>query len=96
MTYWKTRLLGVGLILVCTFLVYQNWRTLNTEGRYSFKLATFGPVAVVGGLFLVLFPAKGGKPQTTGDKLLVIGVLVVGLAAGLVNWFLMDPGAFAR
>ena len=96
MGYWKMRLLGVALILVCAFLVYQNWQTLNAEGRFSFKLAAFGPVGIVGGLFLLAFPGKAGKPQTTTDKVIAIGVLLIGFAVGLVNWFLMDPGAFGR
>jgi hypothetical protein len=47
-------------------------------------------------LFLLVFPSKVGKPQTLADKLIVLGVFVVGLAAGLMNWYLMDPGFFGR
>jgi hypothetical protein len=60
------------------------------------KLAAFGPVGVVGGLFILLFPGKAGKPETTKDKILVLLVFVIGLAAGLCNWYLMDPGFFGR
>jgi Trk-type K+ transport system membrane component len=92
----KIRLFALILILVCAGLVYYNWHQLTVDHVYSFKLASFGPVGVVGGLFLLLFPTKAGKPETTGDKILVLVVLVIGLAAGLVNWYLMDPGFFGR
>lgn len=92
----KTRMFGIVLILLFGAMMYYNWHQLNTEGTYSLKMAAFGPVGVIGGLFVLLFPGKAGKPQTTTDKLLVLGVLVVGLAAGLGNWYLMDPGFFVR
>jgi hypothetical protein len=90
----KARLFGVLLILVFAGLSYYNWHQLMNEGSYSLKLAAFGPVGVVGGLFVLLFPTKAGKPETTSDKILVLLVLGVGMAAGLVNWYLMDPGFF--
>jgi NhaP-type Na+/H+ or K+/H+ antiporter len=92
----KTRLFGLALILICGGLIYYGWYQLRTEGRYSLKLASFAPVGVVGGLFLLLFPTKAGKPETTKDKILVFVVFGVGLLAGLVNWYLMDPGFFGR
>lgn len=65
-----------------------------TEGTYSLKLAAFGPVVAIGGFFLLLFPAQAGKPNTTAEKVTVLLVLAIGLAAGLINWYLMDPGFF--
>jgi hypothetical protein len=96
MRHLKMRLLGVVLIIVFAGLIYYNWRQLTSEGSYSLKLATFGPVGVVGGLFVLLFPGKGGKPETTRDKIIVLLIFGVGLAAGLLNWYLMDPGFFGR
>lgn len=96
MRHLKMRLLGVALILLFAALTYYNWRQLTQEGTYSLKMAAFGPVGVVGGLFVLLFPGKGGKPETTRDKVLVLLVFGVGLAAGLLNWYLMDPGFFGR
>jgi NhaP-type Na+/H+ or K+/H+ antiporter len=96
MRHLKMRLLGVVIILVFAGLTYYNWQQLIDEGRYSSKLAAFGPVGVVGGLFVLLFPGKGGKPETTRDKVIVLLVFGVGLAAGLLNWYLMDPGFFGR
>jgi len=96
MHHLKARILAVLLILVCSGLVYYNWHQLLQEHQYSMKLAAFAPVCVVGGLFLLIFPSMGGKPTTARQKVLVIVVLGIGLAAGLVNWFLMDPGFFGR
>jgi lipid-A-disaccharide synthase-like uncharacterized protein len=96
MSHWKGRLLGLVIIAVFAGLTYYNWHQLNTEGKYSLKLAAFGPVGIVGGLFLLLFPSKGGKPETTRDKLVALLVFAAGLLAGLYNWYLMDPGFFGR
>jgi CDP-diglyceride synthetase len=92
----KARLFAVILILVCAGLVYYNWNQLWQEGSYSMKIATFGPIGVVGGMFLVVFPSMGGKPKTTKQKVIVLIVFVIGILAGLVNWYLMDPGFFGR
>lgn len=92
----KTRLFGIAIILVSAFLVHINWHQLNTDGKYSIKMAAFAPVGIVGGLFLLVFPTKAGKPETTLDKVLVLVVFIIGLAAGLLNWYLMDPGFFGR
>ena len=92
----KVRIFAVVLILLFAGMTYYNWHQLMTEGKYSLKMAAFGPVGMVGGLFLLALPTKVGKPQTTSDKLLVLGVLILGLLAGLVNWYLMDPKFFVR
>ena len=94
MRHLKIRLLGLVLTLLFGGLTYYNWHQLTTEGTYSLKLAAFGPVGVVGGIFLLLFPGKGGKPETTMDKIIVLLVFGLGLVAGLINWYLMDPGYF--
>ena len=57
-------------------------------------MAAFAPLGVVGGLFLLIFPTMGGKPETTKEKVIVFAVFAIGLVAGLINWFLMDPGFF--
>lgn len=92
----KTRLFGLVLILVFGGITYYVWYQATNEGRYSFKMATFGPVGIVGGLFVLLFPGMAGKPNTTAQKIAVILVLVIGLAAGLLNWYLIDPGYFGQ
>jgi len=92
----KARLIAIVIILIFAVLMYVNWHQLSTSGTYSVKLAAFTPVGVIGGFFLLLFPTRAGKPNTTADKLLVLGVFAIGLIAGLVNWYLMDPGFFGR
>jgi peptidoglycan/LPS O-acetylase OafA/YrhL len=94
MKHIKTRLFALLLIVIGAGLVYYNWQQLWSTNEYSLKLASFAPLCAVGGLFLLVFPTAAGKPETTKQKLLVIAVLVIGLAAGLVNWYLMDPGFF--
>ena len=96
MANMKARLIAIVLIMLFGGMMYYNWRQLGTEGTYSLKMAAFCPLGIVGGFFLLLFPSKFGKPETTKDKLVVMLVFVVGLAAGLVNWYLMDPGFFGR
>jgi hypothetical protein len=81
---------------VGAFLVYVNWRQLETESKYSMKIAAFAPLCVIGGVFMLLSPANAGKPSSTKQKLLVFAIFLMGLAAGLVNWYLMDPGFFGR
>lgn len=92
----KARLIALVIILIFAALTYVNWRDLLADGTYSTKLAAFGPVGIVGGFFLLIFPSKFGKPETTIDKVAVLFVFAIGLVAGLVNWYLMDPGFFGR
>lgn len=92
----KARILGLVLVLLGIGLVYLNWHQLLNDGSYSMKMAAFGPLIGVGGVFLLLFPSMGGKPSTAKEKTIVLIVFVIGLVAGLVNWFLMDPGFFGR
>ena len=96
MHHLKARLLAVVIILIFASMIYYNWHLLTSDGSYSMKLAAFGPIGVVGGIFLLLFPGKAGKPETTKDKVIVLVVFVVGVLAGLYNWYLMDPGFFGR
>ncbi len=96
MHYFKARIFAVGLILVSIGLIYFNWHQLLQEGRYSMKLAAFGPVVGIGGIYLLIFPSKGGKPTTAREKIIGLIVFGIGLVAGLINWYLMDPGFFGR
>jgi hypothetical protein len=96
MQYIKARIFAVALILVSLGLIYYNWQQLLHEGKYSMKVAAFAPVGVIGGFYLLLFPWMGGKPTTTKEKILGLVVFGIGLVAGLINWYLMDPGFFGR
>ena len=92
----KPRLLSLGLIIISIGLMYVNWHDLLHAHKYSMKLAAFAPLCGVGGLFLMICPEKTGKPTTSKDKTIVMVVFVIGVGAGLVNWYLMDPGFFVR
>ncbi len=94
MRHLKARLIALLIIVVSIGLIYYNWHQLLQEGRYSLKLAALGPVGIIGGLFLLIFPSMGGKPTTTKQKVIVMAVFAIGLVAGLINWYLMDPGFF--
>ena len=96
MHHLKSRVFAIVFILIAVGLVYYNWRQLLLEGSYSMKLATFGPVVGVGAIYLLIFPARAGKPTTAGEKISALLVLGIGMLAGLVNWYLMDPGFFGR
>lgn len=91
---FKARIFAVILILVSIGLIYYNWHQLLQEGTYSLKLAAFGPVLTVGGVYLLLFPSMGGKPTNAIQKIIALIVFFIGLVAGLINWYLMDPGFF--
>jgi hypothetical protein len=92
--YIKQRLFALVLIVACAGMVYYGWYLLRTEGVYYLKMATFAPLGVVGGIFLLLFPTMAGKPNSTKQKVIVLAVFAIGIVAGLINWFLMDPGFF--
>jgi lipid-A-disaccharide synthase-like uncharacterized protein len=96
MGHLKARLLGVVIILLFAGLTYYNWQQLKGEGSYSMKLATFGPLGLIGGIFILLFPARAGKPETAKDKVIVFLVFGIGLLAGVCNLYLMDPGFFGQ
>jgi hypothetical protein len=90
----KARLFAVLLILASIAMIYYGWYRLAHDGDYYLKMAAFSPLLGVGGVFLLFFPSLGGKPNSTKQKMIVLAVLVIGLIAGLINWYLMDPGFF--
>ena len=96
MHHLKARIFALVLILVCIGLIYYNWHQLYQENRYSLRLGAFGPVGVVGGFFLLLFPGRTGKPTSTKEKILVLLVFALGFLAGIINVYLMDPGIFGK
>jgi hypothetical protein len=96
MHHFKARILAFVLILVSVGLIYYNWQQLLQQHEYSTKLAAFAPLCLIGGLYLLIFPSMAGKPTTAKEKMIVLLVFGIGLVAGLVNWYLMDPGFFGR
>src|ERR1041385_2537269 len=94
MVYLKQRVLAVLLILGSIGMIYYGWYSLRSEGVYYLKMAAFAPLLGVGGIFPLIFPSMGGKPNTTRERVIVFAVFAIGIVAGLINWFLMDPGFF--
>jgi hypothetical protein len=92
--YIKQRIFAVVLILLSMALIYYGWYRLWNEGVYSLKMATFSPLIGIGGIFLLFFPSMFGRPDTTKEKIIVFAAFAVGIIAGLINWYLMDPGYF--
>ena len=93
---FKARIFALVLILVFYWPIYYNWHQLLQEHQYSVKLAAFASVGVIGGLYLLMFPSMGGKPTTAKEKIIALMVFGIGVVAGLINWYLMDPGFFGR
>jgi hypothetical protein len=94
MLYLKQRILALIITLISSAIFYWTWQDARQKGEYYLKAATFAPVGIVAGLFLVLFPKFYGKPETTREKLVVLSVFAVGLLLGLYNWYLIDPSQF--
>lgn len=94
--YIKQRLFGLLLILASIAMIYYGWHQIRENNLYYPKMAAFSPLIGVGGIFLSIFPTMSGKPNTTKEKVTVMAVFVIGILAGLVNWFLMDPGFFGQ
>ena len=96
MQHIKARIFALVLILISVGLIYYNWQQLLQQQQYSTKLAAFAPVCGIGGLYLLIFPSMAGKPTTAREKIIALLVFGIGLAAGLINWYLMDPGFFGK
>lgn len=94
MSTMKARLFGLATIAMAIAMQWYNLYELREKGQYHFKAAAFAPLLFIGGLYSVLFPSLAGKPETAKQKFLLILVFIVGLAAGAVDVYWMDPGFF--
>ncbi len=90
----KQRIASFFIALVSVVILYWTWHEFNTNGAYYLKAAAFAPLGIVGGIFLIFFPEFYGKPETTKEKVVVFAVCLVGILAGLFNWYLIDPQRF--
>jgi hypothetical protein len=88
------RLFGLLIAVVSAGMLYYVWTKAQTENVYYPKLAVFMPIGVVIGVFLMILPQYSGKPETTHDKIVVFSVFAIGIIAGLIDWYLVDPGFF--
>lgn len=88
------RLFALAAAAASAGVAYYEWIKLETEGVFSFRYAAMAPMGAVLALFLFIFPQYIGKPETTGQKIIVMLAFSLAVAAGLYNVYLMDPGKF--
>ena len=82
----------VGLFaLLCLGATLYNWHILRLDNRYYPKLAVFAPIGAIVFGAVSLFPDLAGPvaPEEKIRKYLQGAVLLLGLAAGLTNWYAM-------
>ena len=91
---WMVRLFGLVVAAISYWIANSQWISLNTEGTYSMRYAVMAPLALVMGVFILLFPKFIGIPEKTSEKIIVSFVFLLGIAAGLYNLYLMDPSRF--
>ena len=87
------RLFGLAAAGISYWIITSQWEKLATEGVYSLRYAVLAPMIGVMGLFIFLFPKYIGKPETTSEKVIVMFVFLLGVAAGFYNLYLMDPAS---
>lgn len=89
---WIIRLFGLAVAALSYWMVQSQWAGFNSDGTYSLRYVVAPPIGVVMGIFLFLFPKFVGVPEKTSEKIIVSIVFLLGIAAGLYNLYLMDPG----
>ena len=87
----KRRVLLALFTLLCLGATLYNWHILRLESRYYPKLAIFAPCGAILFGAVSLFPKLTGPvaPEEKRKKYLQGAVLLLGLAAGLINWYAM-------
>lgn len=94
----KLKLIKVTIKMLCAHLMVRTDNRPLKETPHVLKSIRRNDAAHV--LFLKVTNRSVkrvfGKPNTTAEKVTVLLVLAIGLAAGLINWYLMDPGYFER
>ena len=87
----KRRLFLALFALLCLGATLYNWHILRVEHRYYPKLAIFAPFGALLFGAASLFPNLAGPvaPEERMRKYLQAAVLLLGLAAGLINWYAM-------
>lgn len=90
----KQRIFALIIALISIAILYWNWQEAKAGGAYHLKAAAFAPLGIVGGVFLTFFPQFFGRPETSKEKIVAVTIFAIGIAAGLYNWYLIDPGVF--
>ena len=88
---WIVRLFGLAIAALSYWLVNSQWTDFYADGTFSLRYVVAGPIGIVMGIFLFLFPKFVGVPEKTSEKIIVSFVFLLGIAAGLYNLYLMDP-----
>ena len=91
----KQRIYAFLIVLISTAVLFWTWHDAARNGGYYLKAATFAPVGIVAGVFLVFFPEFFGKPETARKRIVVLSIFGVGLLLGLCNIYLIDPNFFS-
>ena len=75
--------------LLCLGTTLYNWHILRLEDRYYPKLAVFAPIGAIVFGAVSLFPDLAGPvaPEEKRKKYIQGALLLLGLAAGLANWY---------
>ena len=87
----KQRLLFGLFALLCLLVALYNWHILRVDNRYYPTQAVFAPIFAIFFGAVSLFPALAGpvRPEEKIKKYLQGAVPLLGLAAGLMNWYAM-------
>ena len=96
---WIVRLFGLAIAALSYWLVNSQWTDFYADGTFSLRYVVVGPIGIVMGIFLFLFPKFVGVSEKTSEKIIVsfvfllgiAAVFLLGIAAGLYNLYLMDP-----
>ena len=88
---WIIRLFGLAVAALSYWLVNSQWASFAADGIFSLRYVVAGPIGIVMGIFLFLFPKFVGVPEKTSEKIIVSIVFLLGIAAGFYNLYLMDP-----
>ena len=84
---------GASFMLACGYALYKGAHVRTDIFWEKYSERRKGVIDLVSYLVL-FFPTMIGNPNTTQEMVIVLLVFVVSIVAGLVNWFLMDPGFF--
>lgn len=90
----KQRITALFITLIFVTILYWTWHEALNGGSYYLKAAAFAPLGIIGGIFLMFFPQFYGKPETAREKVVAFAIFIVGMLAGLYNWYLIGPQRF--
>jgi len=96
MNHLKARIFALLLISCLRGFDLLQLASTAAAGKLFIQVGRVRTIGVVGGFFLLMFPGRGGKPLPQKSGCWCCLVFVIGLIAGLINVYLMDPGMFGK